>query len=67
MLAPFDIFKTDDLGPIWRGSVHNLDEAKESVRTLAQSEPGDYLIVCQETGNRIHIRASGQLTDAHDD
>jgi hypothetical protein len=55
MNSPFDIFFTDGQGPLWVESAATLDEAKAGVAKAGNTRPGEYLILCQTTGNRLSI------------
>jgi len=56
MIPPLDIFKKQHDGTLlWKGTAENLEIAKLSVKVLADSSPGHYLIVHQGTGEQILI------------
>jgi hypothetical protein len=55
MIPTFDIFRVKDGSPLWAECVQTLDEAKSRVQELAGSQPGEYLIYCQKTGNKTSI------------
>ena len=56
MFQPLDIFKTDlDGGVLWRGAAEDLVSAKRCIEKLALSSPGEYLVLNQHTGNRVHV------------
>ena len=55
----FDIFQVQDSGVLWVGSALTLDEAQEHVRQLAELAPGEYLLLNQNTGNRLVIKVDG--------
>ena len=38
------------------GTATTLDEARHSVRTLGQKEPGEYLIVSLQTGHKETLK-----------
>jgi len=59
----FDLFKVEKEGPLWPGTATTLDEAKQRIPTLAQSDPGDYLIYNHRTGEHITIPAGDQRSD----
>jgi hypothetical protein len=53
MLRPLDIFKLENDGSIvWKGTAETLENAKLSVKILAETSPGDYLIFSPATGER---------------
>jgi hypothetical protein len=57
MNAPFDIFRAETNGGVlWIGSAATLADGKARVQELAARLPGDYVLVNQETGNRLVIR-----------
>ena len=56
MPRPLDIFKLEDDGSIlWKGTAETLEVAKLSVKMLAETSPGDYLIFSPETGERTVV------------
>jgi hypothetical protein len=56
MHPSLDIFKTDsDGGVLWCGAVETLAAAKVSIKKLALSAPGEYLVLDQHTGQRVLI------------
>ena len=55
----FDIFQVQDSGVLWVGSALTLDEAQEHVRQIAGFAPGEYLLLNQNTGNRLVIKFDG--------
>jgi len=58
MIAPFDIFKTNQDGSLlWRGEATDLDDAKIRAQKLARLEKTEYIIFSQRTGNRIVVKA----------
>jgi hypothetical protein len=57
-----DIFKMEQDGNLlWRGISESLEAAKLSVKALAGSSPGDYLIFSQETGEKTVIIFDGSI------
>jgi hypothetical protein len=73
MLRPIDIFKTDSDGNLlWRGAAETLIAAKAFINELADSTPGEYLVLDQRTGQRVRVvtgtstaaTAAGGLTTA---
>lgn len=56
MLPPFDIFKVEATGHRWMEAAQDLARAQARVKVLAASSPGEYLILNQETGERISIK-----------
>lgn len=60
MIPPFDVFRIgDDGGIVWKGSEKNLEDAKARVGELAADDPGEYMIVSLQTGNKILVKAGG--------
>ena len=56
MCYPLEIFKTEpDGGVLWRGAARDFESAKASVKKLALSSPGEYLVLDQHTGQRVLI------------
>jgi hypothetical protein len=57
MPAPLDIFKIDPAGRVlWHGAVETFVAAKARIQNLALSSlssPGEYLILDQDTGQRV--------------
>jgi hypothetical protein len=60
---PFSILKTRDDGSLQSvEGVDSLESAKERVTELAKFWPGKYVIVNQETGERLTITAGDEPT-----
>jgi hypothetical protein len=58
MILPFDIFQVpQDSHPLWLESASTLEEATARVNELGKFRPGEYLILSQETGQKISIIA----------
>lgn len=56
MIAPFDIFKAESEGKVrWIGSAVDLETAKKRAQVVGQSDPGEYVILSQITGNRLSV------------
>ena len=61
MKAPaFDIFQVQDSSVLWVGSALTLEEAQEHVRQIAGFAPGEYLLLNQNTGNRLVMKFDGR-------
>jgi hypothetical protein len=61
VVAPFDIFCVQSDGRLlWRSAAEDLEAAQRRVRILMASEPGDYVICSQETGEKTVVRAEIQ-------
>jgi hypothetical protein len=57
MPRPLDIFKLENDGSVvWKGTAENLEVAKLSVKVMAESSPGDYLIFSPATGDKTVIK-----------
>ncbi|HEV3235410.1 MAG TPA: hypothetical protein VGZ25_00380, partial [Gemmataceae bacterium] len=57
MPRPLDIFKFEKDGSIvWKGTAENLEVAKLSVKMLAETSPGDYLIFSPATGEKTVVQ-----------
>ena len=56
MIPPFDIFKVESSGLRWMEVAADLERAKTRVKVLAASSPGEYIILNQETGEKISIK-----------
>jgi hypothetical protein len=57
MPRSLEIFKLESDGTIiWKGIAENLGDAKLSVKALAQSSPGDYLIFSPLTGDKTIVK-----------
>jgi len=56
MLPPFDIFKRQGGGSVrWLGIATDLEAAKQRVKELTQSSPGEYFIFSLATGHRFTV------------
>jgi hypothetical protein len=60
MVPPFDIFKMDGQEPRWIEAAADLDRAKVRVKALAASSPGEYLILNQNTGEKISVKPAAK-------
>jgi hypothetical protein len=64
MFEPYDIFRLDNDGqPIWLESAPELAQAKSKIRQLGDCRPGDYLIFCHKTQDKIFMTAGGSRGD----
>lgn len=64
MAAQFDIFKSDLTGSVmWVGIATDLESAKARVEALGKSQPGEYLILDQHTGDKLPL-AVGTVLNA---
>jgi hypothetical protein len=58
--APFDIFKQQPDGrDYWVEAAQDLESAKERAQVLAETFPGQYVIVDNTTGEKISIGSGG--------
>ena|SRR5437867_611298 len=55
MNPPFDILKVESIGLRWMELAVDLERAKARVKVLAASSPGEYVIVSQQSGEKISI------------
>ncbi|MGH9640902.1 MAG: hypothetical protein ACRD3Q_00605 [Terriglobales bacterium] len=59
MVPPFDIFRImRDKQPLWLEPAPTLEEAKARVKELGKTSPGEYLILCQKTGDQITVKTA---------
>jgi hypothetical protein len=57
MPTPLDIFKLENDGSVaWKGTAENLEIAKLSVKVMAETSPGDYLIFSLTTGDKTVVK-----------
>ena len=65
MAPSLDIFRIDPGGRVlWCGAVKSFVAAKARIQMLAVSSPGEYLIVDEESGNRILVMLLGASTQS---
>jgi hypothetical protein len=58
--ALFDIFRTEtNSGVLCIESAATLEDAKAGVQELGMRSPGEYLLLNQETGNKLVTRLDG--------
>ncbi len=58
MAQAFDIFRIQvDSGVRWIGSVEDMKGAKALIKDESAKEPGDFLVVNLQTGDRVEIKA----------
>jgi hypothetical protein len=61
MFSPLDIFRVETDGHlVWRSAAEDLGAAQRRIRILMASEPADYVIYSQETGEKTVVRAEIQ-------
>jgi hypothetical protein len=68
MVEPFEIFRvSSDDQPLWVETETALDRAKVRVEQLGVTNPGEYLIYCNESGDQISIITAGaaKVSSAH--
>ena len=57
MTTPFDIFENEKSGAvIWLGSAATIEEAKARIRELGVRSHTEYLVLNQQTGNKMVIK-----------
>jgi len=56
MLAPLDIFRMEHGTYVWKAAADSLEIAKSTIKRLATSSPGEYMIFSQTTGNKIVVK-----------
>jgi hypothetical protein len=57
----FDLIRLDsneDVGGIWIGTANSLREAVETIRILAATRPGRYMVYSQSAGSKAIYQAS---------
>ena len=60
MSAPFDIFKQQpDGNAYWVEAAEDLETAEELAQVLAETFPGQYVIVNNKTGEKFFIGSGG--------
>jgi hypothetical protein len=57
MPPPFDIFRVESAGLRWMEVAADLERAKARVKLLAASSPGEYVILNQNTGEKILVKS----------
>ena len=68
MVEPFEIFRVgSDDQPLWVETETALDRAILRVEQLGVTNPGEYLIYCNESGDQISIITAGpaKVSSAH--
>ena len=62
MIPPFDIFRVETDGHLmWEAVAETLDVARLRIKTLMDSQSGDYVIYGQQTGHKMVIKADGSI------
>lgn len=56
MIPPFDIFKVEADSVRWVESADDLERAKARIKVLAGRSPGEYIILNQQTRERISVK-----------
>jgi hypothetical protein len=59
MFEPFDVFRIKDGQPLWINSAPALATARSQVEVLGASKPGEYLIFCHRSGEKIPVWVAG--------
>jgi hypothetical protein len=57
MFEPFDIFRIKDGHPMWLNSAPALAAAQSQVGALGALQPGEYMIFCHRTREKIRVSA----------
>ena len=61
MIAPFDIFRTEENGDLlWLEAVPDLETAKARVQAMGTLAPGRYMILSQRTGNKLCLEVDNR-------
>jgi hypothetical protein len=61
LIPPFDIFLVaDDGNPVWIEPAETLEAAQARVAELGATNPGEYFIFSQKTGNKVAITVDDQ-------
>jgi hypothetical protein len=56
MLPQFDIFRVEtDANLLWRATADSLQSAQRRITILMASEPADYVIYSQQTGDKTVV------------
>lgn len=64
MVPPFDIFRMEQTGHlVWQETAETLDLAKLRIKTLMASQPSDYVIYSQKTGNKTVVSINADSVD----
>jgi hypothetical protein len=63
MLATFDIFRIESKSVRWLETAGSLEEAKKLVQEFAAKVPAEYLVLNQQTGNKLLITPETLDTD----
>jgi hypothetical protein len=67
MLATsFDIFRVEANGVRWLEAAANLEEAKSLVQQIANTAPGEFLLLNQHTGDKTLMKLDGLNSEAHE-
>jgi hypothetical protein len=57
LLRTLDVFRIQAEGGVrWLGSVENLEAAKALIKVQSAKEPGDFVVVDLESGDRMEIK-----------
>ena len=59
MARPLDVFRIQAEGGVrWIGTVENVEAAKALINAESAKQPGDFLVVNLETGQRMEIKGT---------
>jgi len=60
VIPPLDIFRNEPHGtPLWIEACPDIETAKERIRVLAVSKPGEYFIFSATTGHKQFYKPDG--------
>jgi hypothetical protein len=59
MTLPFDIFRVETGGVRWLESAATLEDAQALVQKLTANSPAEYLVLNQETGDKVIMTFDG--------
>ena len=63
MIPEYDIFRIDNHGLTWIEPAVTLDDAVTRIQQRGATEPGDYFIFDQSTGDRIQLKVQPSGND----
>jgi hypothetical protein len=63
MIPVFDIFRTEANGSVrWCEAANSLEDARNRIRELAEVTPAEYVILDQQTGQRVSVQRSDPIS-----
>jgi hypothetical protein len=63
MIAAFDIFRIESKSVRWLETADTLEGAKKLVREFAVKVPAEYLVLNQQTGSKLLIKAGTPVAE----